>query len=376
VRSLVICILSICFAVQCSAQPLRCGTKVSKAALKIIQENLVSEKESVIFSEDTFYIPIKAFVVVNTQGQMVVDSAQIINEIDSANTFFKYAKIQFELCELILINNLNLAIFNSPEEEEIISGYGEDNRVINLYYVQELYLENVRVCGFAYFPPGQNRVFIDAACANLANTLTHELGHYFGLLHTHGLSNVNRSLELVDKSNCESTGDYICDTPADPYLIDKVDNNCNYTGDEKDWRLDPYDPMTNNIMSYTNFNCPDSLTPGQYRFIRNALFKFNRTDYSCSKSNESFPVTSIKSISPNPVYHDFLVEIELDGEQTIDLSIFDFKGAKIYTIYNGILQKGRHKQLYSVHPFISKGFYYLSLETESTKDVKPILIWE
>ena len=46
----------------------------------------------------------------------------------------------------------------------------------------------------------------------------HEMGHFFGLLHTHGYSNTVKTDEFVDGSNCNEAGDYFCDTPADPRL--------------------------------------------------------------------------------------------------------------------------------------------------------------
>ena len=46
-------------------------------------------------------------------------------------------------------------------------------------------------------------------------TLSHELGHYFDLYHTHETS---FGTECPSGSNCQSAGDMVCDTPADPNL--------------------------------------------------------------------------------------------------------------------------------------------------------------
>ncbi|MCI5056918.1 MAG: zinc-dependent metalloprotease [Flavobacteriales bacterium] len=364
-------VLSLIFPFLGVAQPFPCGTKISKEQFQLIQQT----PKDLVLTEDTFLIPIKVFVVINEFGNAVVDSNQIYSEVDSANYFFKNAKIQFEVCQLTHIPNPQLAIFDSPEEEDIISSYGEDDRTINLYYVEELYLDGTRVCGFAYFPPGESRIFIDATCANLANTLTHELGHYFGLLHTHGLSNVNRSLELVDRSNCSETGDNICDTPADPILIDKVNNNCDYTAGELDWKGQPYEPMTRNIMAYTNPFCSDTLTNGQYQFIRNALFRFGRVDYSCTPDNQVFDETKINFVKPNPIAQDFIVEVVLAQEGRADLSIYDTKGVRIARLFNSELPAGKHKKYINHISGLTRGLYFLSLTTENHISYKPILFW-
>ena len=107
--------------------------------------------------------------------------------------------------------------------------------------------------------------------------LSHEIGHYFGLLHPHRNYNKGKSKqESVSRTrayknsarkglNCERNGDGLADTPAEPQLSYLVANDCHFTGYAltDNWG-DHYQSATNNIMSYpTHYRCRDSFTEGQ-----------------------------------------------------------------------------------------------------------------
>ncbi len=101
------------------------------------------------------------------------------------------------------------------------------------------------------------------------STMAHELGHLFGLGHTHdGVIEP----ELADGSNCTIGGDMLCDTPADPNLATPgyVIAPCQYVGTITDANGDLYTPMLNNVMSYTPC-VADSLTPQQNAVMRYML---------------------------------------------------------------------------------------------------------
>lgn len=95
--------------------------------------------------------------------------------------------------------------------------------------------------------------------------VAHEVGHYFYLFHTFGGSMFGQvSEELVDGSNCTTSGDLICDTPADPYPLVSVDPfDCQYNGTVTDANGDLYQPLTDNIMSYYPIPCWETFTNGQ-----------------------------------------------------------------------------------------------------------------
>ena len=115
-------------------------------------------------------------------------------------------------------------------------------------------------------------------------SLSHELGHCLGLLHTHtstspdnftGSSGASTCAEdpLQTLSNCETCGDCLCDTPADPNLDVGTNpsylDGCNYVGNAT-YNGNPYNPLTNNLMSYAG-DCRNQFIPAQSLRMRNFI---------------------------------------------------------------------------------------------------------
>ncbi|MEM9548182.1 MAG: zinc-dependent metalloprotease family protein [Bacteroidota bacterium] len=185
------------------------------------------------------------------------------NELISVNDVFSPICLSFELCGVDTITNYEFdSTVTAQEEAEIKTLFHVKNR-INFYIISEIWKgPTLKVCGFASVAGIANMnsgmVFMSGGCA------AHELGHLFGLLHTFE----NPGSELVDGSNCETTGDLICDTPADPF-VEGADTiwQGGIDGCEFIWEgLDPngqyYQPDVGNIMSY--YGCTCGFTRQQY----------------------------------------------------------------------------------------------------------------
>jgi hypothetical protein len=159
--------------------------------------------------------------------------------------------------------------------------------------------------------------------SNKPYLLTHELGHYFGLYHTN--SNVY-GLELADSSNCETAGDFCCDTPAEYSGMCCADvEMCQYTplfGIVTDANGDTLDnPDVENFMSVMQFNtqCQSRFTPNQNDRIRYYLENF-LTELGCGTTLGTKEVGEAElKISPNPTKG--IVEISLENEQTATLEV-------------------------------------------------------
>lgn len=189
--------------------------------------------------------------------------------LPSLNDKFKGANMGFVLDETV---NLDL-----PEFYEINSGDRAmikklcqrdryDKRYINIYFVEKILDEQGNEeGGHAFFPDDIDRLnalLIQIGKVHKENTIAHELGHFFGLLHTHE----NFGIETDGVGD-----DGISDTPPDPYEAVRAAKFEPCTD-----RLFPYKGQNyylpkDNIMSYYDRHCPNldmSFSPDQLRFMR------------------------------------------------------------------------------------------------------------
>ena len=97
-------------------------------------------------------------------------------------------------------------------------------------------------------------------------TISHEVGHCLGLLHTF---EPVYGEEYISGTGCSTRGDRVCDTQADPYTTSACfsASSCNYTGSCQDPSgATNYSPPYQNIMSYWAIEgCTTThFTTGQY----------------------------------------------------------------------------------------------------------------
>ncbi len=176
--------------------------------------------------------------------------------IERLNTHFSPIGIQFILCDYKLISNSNYSVLNSTNKDELLVLY-QDPNTINLYLLDSI---EGGYAAFTYYPESNTNLIFLRTSNLTGNHLTHQMGHFFGLYHTHETEFGN---ELADVSNCETAGDRLCDTPADPDLSDKV-NNCQYIGVVTDANGTYYLPTVSNFMSFSPDTCRCFFTPEQY----------------------------------------------------------------------------------------------------------------
>lgn len=148
--------------------------------------------------------------------------------------------------------------------------HGKDKQ-INLFFIND---STQYIAGVAEGIVG-NTAVINLAYAHW-KTVAHELGHLFGLRHTH-------DFPMCD--DCDDCQDQICDTPYDPNLIGLVlIPSCKYVGDSE------FNPDITNIMSYSPHECKESFTELQvkkmkenivvYPVLLNTVFKKRKLENS------------------------------------------------------------------------------------------------
>jgi hypothetical protein len=233
----------------------------------IAQTSLVSSNRPLPNLGKTFSIV--AHIVSDSSGTAAVDSVKLKDEIALMNKYFSPIGVKFEICKIDNIPNYTLfALKDEKEYGELLNQYRLDKR-INMYFVQSY--PAGEMFGEAKFngisKPDSTNILVLSAHASAAR-MAHLMGHFFGLVHTFDIRG-----EFVDGSNCTTTGDKICDTPADPFEegsnplddLSTVDF-CRFTGKSKDFKGQYYVPDVGNIMSMY-FPCYCSFSQDQLRLM-------------------------------------------------------------------------------------------------------------
>ncbi len=207
-------------------------------------------------------------VVRRTNGTGGISQAQLDQTIADANQM--YAPVGIEFCVPAPIDYIDsTSYYNQISTLAQIDALRNTNRVpntINCYFTETLTYSGFNLCGISSFTVNAVQGIVMAnSCSGVPtnnSTFAHELGHYFDLYHTHETA---FGASCVDGSNCASSGDLLCDTPADPGLnFTTVNSACNYVGAETDsCNGDNYNPQERNLMSYSLKYCRDLFTPQQ-----------------------------------------------------------------------------------------------------------------
>ena len=209
------------------------------------------------------------YVTVDINRAPNFEPEQFQEAINQTNEFFSPIGISFKQCAFELVPDYNFDVLDNGSEFQELRTLYFDNHRINVYILDRISESNV--CGFAELSgiaeSAGTFVALEKKCPNV---LTHELGHMFGLEHTFA---GNRN-ELVDGSNCATTGDRICDTPADPYIIGapiQWQSGCEFIYEGLDPNGQFYQPDVGNIMSY--YDCQCGFTFEQYLKMANTYLE-------------------------------------------------------------------------------------------------------
>jgi Secretion system C-terminal sorting domain/Pregnancy-associated plasma protein-A len=233
--------------------------------------------------------------------------------------------------------------------------------------------------------------------------LSHEVAHLLGLDHTF-LKTFGK--EKVNGQDCGTTGDLICDTPADPSepKTDNIDafdfrpllSNCQWNNATKrDVNGDLYRPLTNNIMAYTHVSCMSNFTSGQFRKMYNQCLTSldlkpavtilftdvrrctGRDDKGGGGGSSTYMKTLFKTedlkfrVFPNPA-SEFLAVQFLSDAREMSVQITDIMGKSLYQRSLGkTIKSNIHEIDLSTLP---KGVHILTVSNELDKQTTKIVI--
>ena len=239
-------------------------------------------------------VPAKIHIVTDDGGNSNITVDEILSELEEANSWLSNSFLKVNVCdEINYISSSFLYDFDLDNMESLYANHQPD--ILNIYFVESITSNDSGICGYTYLPGNSSQFYdvivMDNQCTNSAvnQTLAHEFGHHFNLLHTHGVTNGILTDELVTGTNCASAGDRICDTPADPQLSSSnVSNvNCLYSGTAMDEYGFLFQPDPSNIMSYAPQTCRDNFTTEQYARMYAGYHTF-KTYYKCPSFNVDF----------------------------------------------------------------------------------------
>lgn len=313
-----------------------CGTMSTTESQQFYQNNrsIIKQYEQQYFdmvssdsratAANVTSLPIKAHIIRTSAGTGGLTFNELTDAIDNLNSFYSNAFIEFFLCDGINYIDDDTYYTYDTSEETALTAPNNVPGLINIYFTDDISSASGPLCGYAYFPGGPDTILMANNCTTSGNTLAHEVGHFFALAHTHGPVNGQLTSELVDGSNCDTDGDQICDTAADPQLSNaNVNPACLYTGNTVDANGDTFVPDPANIMSYSRRSCRNLFSPQQYARIY-ATQQTTRNYFECPTFHADFIADTPDCQNPLTInFTDdsagaFSWEWDIDGDNVVD----------------------------------------------------------
>lgn len=211
-------------------------------------------------SGELYNIPLRIIVITEDDGLKEGSMDNFFEEqLIETNANFP-EELNFYICEVELLKNSLFYNYNTSEREALFALNYKPN-YINVYIVNSIVSGNTPYSGLAAYPnpsdPFNEWVFLSKGANKDRFLLAHELGHVFGLLHTHSPFENG----LPTPPDFFVRGDFIDNTPLDPGTQNcgsVCENPC--TSLATDGQTYDYYPLRDNIMSYYPATCGGNFT--------------------------------------------------------------------------------------------------------------------
>ena len=252
--------------------------------------NYLEKNGAILTERATKYVPIRFTVVRPTSGTGGVSVKNIMKLLCKINKDYANQELQFFIKDDIKYLNNDKANTDPQGVGGNILKLQKDKDALNMFFVADIMSDSEgQILGF-YSPNNDFVVIRNSGVNDVAQTASHELGHFFSLRHTFygwecqpwNEADFGKTVtitiapcpptvavELVNGSNCATAADRVCDTPPDYNFGFGWPNDCRYFDTEVYDRNDELiHPDQSNYMSYF-FGCGDyHFSQGQINLIK------------------------------------------------------------------------------------------------------------
>ena len=263
------------------------------------------------------YIPIQFIIATKNDGTGAIQLTDLFDQICLLNNQYGEFDIIFYMPEdPKIIANDNIYDDHTKTSAQFLMRQERNREALNVWIVQDATPQQGPPIGITlgYYDTVNDWIIIRKnQISGVNNTMAHEVGHFFSLFHPHlgwdadpysidkhGSPVTNKApsgseTELMDRSNCETAGDMLCDTPPD-YNFALTWNDCNFNVDIKDPNGEKVDPDETLLMSYFSDECTSKFTQSQIDMM---VSDINRPGRSFLRRSEYTPIATEITEIPN-----------------------------------------------------------------------------
>lgn len=301
---------------QCLTDHIQKEAEKNNPAIIQEKQQFYSNLQEISNKRATKYIVPVVFHVIHTNGSENISFEQIQNQIDLLNKDFSLTnpdktkirsafislaadcEIEFRLAKIDPSGNCTNGVnriysplhVDARDNVKSIPGARWDyKKYLNIWVVSSILDQSGSggtTLGYAYLPSsvpfgntGNDGIVIRSdyvgaigtgSTTGAGRTLTHEVGHYLGLLHTF-------------QDGCSGSGDYCDDTP--PVLSTFTNANCPGSGNSCSTDVPNLIDQWENYMDYSRGECQEMFTPDQKTIMHNTFTSYSFRSNLVSNNN-------------------------------------------------------------------------------------------